>query len=208
MGRGEIFGEMSLLSGAPRLATVVAAEDGELLELGRADLDALSTDHPGAAHVVERVYRERLMTNLLRASPMFEGLTDERRRALIEVVHVETYDAGSVVIPQGKHGRAFYVLLRGQCDVSHRVEGAREEHHPPMKEGDVFGEIALLQSGPTTATVRAAERCVVLALEGKWFDELLLRDPSARDRIYALAAERLDRTSASVAKREIDHGLV
>jgi cAMP-dependent protein kinase regulator len=208
MGAGEIFGEMSLLSGAPRLASVVAVADGELLELGRADLDAIAEQEPATAGVVQRLYRERLLTNVLRASPLFEGLPEERRWALMEVVHVETYDAGSVIIPQGKEGKAFYVLLRGRCEVAHRVADGTEASHPPMGEGDVFGEIALLQSGPTTATVRATTRCVVLALQNEWFDELLLRDPSVRDRIYALAAERLDRTVTATARHELDRGLV
>jgi cAMP-dependent protein kinase regulator len=208
MGPGEIFGEMSLLSGAPRLASVVATEDSELLELGRAHLAAIETREPDATAVVQRIFRERLLVNFLRASPIFCGLSDERRRALMEVVHVETYEDGHVVIPQGSDGKVFYVLLRGECDVSHTAASGEEQTHPRMHEGDVFGEIALLQGGPTTATVRAVGRCVVLALQREWFDELLLRDPSARARIYALAAERLDRTSAAVARLETDHGLV
>jgi len=205
---GGVFGEMSLVSGSPRLATVAAVEDGELLELGRAELDAIALQRPAVADVVRRLYGERLLANVLRASPLLEGLTDERRRALVELVHVETYEPGSVIVPQGAHPKAFYVLLRGRCDVAHAAEGEPEQSHPPLHEGDVFGEIALLQGGPTTARVRAATRCVVLALQGEWFDELLLRDPATRGGIYDLAARRLERTRNLVAREELDRGLV
>ena len=206
---GDVFGEMSLVSGAPRLATVVAAEDGELLELGHAELAAVVLQRPAVADLVRRLYQERLLANLLRSGPLFEGLTEERRRALVELVHIETYEAGSVIVRQGEPGRAFYVLLRGRCDVTHAVEGGGgEESQPPMVEGDVFGEIALLQGGTTTARVRAATRCVVLALQSEWFDELLLRDSGIRGQLYELAARRLDRTHALLTREGLDRALV
>ena len=71
MGAGEFFGEMSLLSGAPRLASVVAARDGVLLRLERSDLDALSATNPQVGEVVERFYKERLIANVVRASGSF-----------------------------------------------------------------------------------------------------------------------------------------
>jgi cAMP-dependent protein kinase regulator len=207
MPAGEVFGEMSLLSGAPRLATVIAVEDGELLELGRAELDAITRRRPRVAEAVRRLYGERLLANVLRANALLEGLSEDRRRALVELVRLETYEAGSVIVPQGMRGKAFYVLLRGQCDASHAVDGM-EESHPPMVEGDVFGEIALLQGGTTTARVRAGTRCVVVVLQSEWFDELLLRDPAVREGIYDLAARRLQRTQALVMRDGLDRGLV
>jgi cAMP-dependent protein kinase regulator len=205
---GSVFGEMSLVSGAPRLATVAAVEEGELLELGRVELDAIALQRPAVADVVRRLFGERLLANLVRASSLLEQLTDERRRALVELVRLETYEQGSVIVSQGAPPKAFYVLLRGRCEVTHIADGQPDASHPALEEGDVFGEIALLQGGATTARVRAAKRCVVLALQAEWFDELLLRDPATRDAIYDLAARRLGRTQALVARAGLDEGLV
>jgi CRP-like cAMP-binding protein len=77
-----------------------------------------------------------------------------------------------------------------------------------MREGDVFGEIALLQGGPVTASVRTATPCVVLGLSREWFDELLLANPGVREALYKLASRRLERTREIIAKDTLDERLV
>lgn len=61
MGEGEFFGEISILSGKPRTATVTAATACELLELDRATLDDITRTHPGARKVLEDFYVARAM---------------------------------------------------------------------------------------------------------------------------------------------------
>ncbi len=64
MAEGDFFGEISLLSGGPRTATITAADHCELLELDRATLDGLSAAHPGVRAVLERVAAERRNSSL------------------------------------------------------------------------------------------------------------------------------------------------
>jgi CRP-like cAMP-binding protein len=59
MGEGTFFGEISVLSGKPRTATVTAASDCELLELDRASLDEITKTHPNVRRVLEEHYIER-----------------------------------------------------------------------------------------------------------------------------------------------------
>jgi signal-transduction protein with cAMP-binding, CBS, and nucleotidyltransferase domain len=64
LGPGHAFGEMSLLSGGPRTATIRAVEDTDLLEIGKDDLEQLVANGPQLAHAVKRVSHQRAIRNL------------------------------------------------------------------------------------------------------------------------------------------------
>ena len=209
MKEGELFGEMSLLAGCPRFASVVAVTECELLRLGRQDLDPIVAEHPNVGEVVQRLYKERLVANLTRASALFGQLPAENRRALGDLFRVEVHPAHTMLLEQGTPGGVgLFFLLRGKCEVFHRADDEREQAYPPLGEGDVFGEVSLLQGGDVTACVRTATPCVVLALHKRWVDELLLAHPPVRAVIYELASRRLERTQEIRAKEALDDRFV
>jgi cAMP-dependent protein kinase regulator len=208
MCEGEFFGEMSLLSGAPRFATVVAASDGELLELGRSELDTIARKHPTVGETVTRFYKERLLANVFRASPIFAMVSETQRPMLADVLHVAAHAEGTLLLEQGQPGKGFFMLLRGRCEVFHRSADGREVQYPPLSEGDVFGELSLLQDGNVTANVRTATPCVVLSMAQEWFDELLLTNTEVRTALYSLASERFRRTRELVFREELEKCLI
>jgi cAMP-dependent protein kinase regulator len=63
LGDGDFFGEISVLSGSPRTATVVAATACEMLELDRATLDEITAKHPRVREVLQRFYEQRIATS-------------------------------------------------------------------------------------------------------------------------------------------------
>jgi cAMP-dependent protein kinase regulator len=208
MCEGEFFGEMALVSGAPRFATVVAVGEGELLELEQKDLEAIAREHPSFGEVVGRFYKERLLANILRASPIFGLVAGAQRTLLTNILRVESHPAGRVLLEQGAPGKGFFLLLRGRCDVFHRTADGREMYYPPMHEGDVFGELSLLQNCAVTANVRTGTPCVVLAMTRQWFDELLLQNAEARAALYELAGTRFQRTREVVFREELEKRLI
>jgi cAMP-dependent protein kinase regulator len=63
LGDGDFFGEISVLTGSPRTATVVAATPCELLELDRGTLDGITAQHPRVREVLQRFYEQRIATS-------------------------------------------------------------------------------------------------------------------------------------------------
>jgi len=69
LGEGDFFGEISVLTGSPRTATVVAASPCEMLELDRTTLDGITAAHPRVREVLERFYEQRVATTADAPSP-------------------------------------------------------------------------------------------------------------------------------------------
>jgi cAMP-dependent protein kinase regulator len=209
MKEGELFGEMSLLAGCPRFASVVAVTDCELLRLGRQDLDDVIAEHPRVGEVVQRLYQERLVANISRASSVFGKLPPASKARMGDLLRLEVHPARVLLLEQGKEGGSgLFFLLRGKCEVFHRRADGTQVAYPRLGEGDVFGEVSLLQGGPVTASVRTLVPSVVLGLQRRWVDELVLTHPPVRDAIYELASRRLERTQEIVAREALDERLV
>ena len=95
----------------------------------------------------------------LKGVPLFAHCTNGQIAFIATQVEDMDFPAGRVLCREGKSGSDFFVLLSGSADVSRK--GKRITR---MSPGDFFGEIALVDGGPRTATVTTStpSRCLVL----------------------------------------------
>jgi CRP-like cAMP-binding protein len=193
------FGEIALLADVPRLATVEAVEESELLVLPRAALVRLANEHPDLGEAVLRFFKARLLANVLRANPLFRSFSEPERARFVDAFQVHPVDAGVLLLRQGDEGRGLYVLLRGRCEVAHRAPDGSSLRHDDMTEGDVFGEISLL-GGHVTADVRTASPCIVLSMSRAAFEAVVTPNAEVLSQIRELRDERVQRTSGLVAE--------
>ena len=100
--------------------------------------------------------------------------------------------AGQAVVREGEPGDRFYVIARGDFDVS-CSRGA----FPPLSDGDVFGEIALLSNVPRTATVTARTDAVVFALDRDSFLNAVGDHRFSAHTVDELATDRAEREPAA-----------
>lgn len=124
----------------------------------------------------------------LRAVEMFAPLplaTIENVSRMVDAVHVH---AGEAVIREGDYGDRFYVVVEGRLDVT-----CDRGEYPPVGTGDVFGEIALLQDVPRTATVTARDDCLLYALDRESFLFAVSSHSAACGAARRVASERLAR---------------
>lgn len=195
LGEGAFFGEMALVTRAPRLASVVAATDGLLFEIDRAALADITAGHPGVEQVVEQFYQQRMLDNLLRVSPVFRPFSAADKREIGARFVRHSLPPETMILEQGKPGAGLCVLLRGACKVFHEAAGGARLPLPPLREGDVFGEISLLLDGPCTASVQADGYCEVLELPAEDFKRLVLPNAEVRAIIQRMVRERISRTA-------------
>lgn len=92
---------------------------------------------------------------------------------------------GTVLIQQGQRIDTLYILMEGTLEVSGPQIG---EQPIRLSYGEVVGEVSLLDSRPTTATVTAATECVVLAMPRARLTEKLAQDAPFAARFYRALA--------------------
>jgi len=107
-------------------------------------------------------------------SVLFRELPAEDIAAVAAAVKPEEHKRGSFVVREGEPGERLYIVLSGRLEVRRDFAPGRSEPVAEMGEGDVFGEIALLQGGPRTRSIRSLGRSVLLALDKADFERLVL----------------------------------
>lgn len=105
---------------------------------------------------------------------LFRDLPPGDLAAVAAAVKPEEHKRGSYVVREGEAGDRLYVVLSGRLEVRRDYAPGRSEPVAEMGEGDVFGEIALLQGGPRTRSIRSLGRSVLLALDKADFERLVL----------------------------------
>src|SRR5581483_11518635 len=95
----------------------------------------------------------------LRRSPTFTGLSRRELEAMAHHMDELDFRAGEVLIEQGAHNHALYVIVAGAAEVS--IDG---RPRATLKVGDVFGEISMEGHGAATATVTAAGPLTALVM--------------------------------------------
>src|SRR5437867_6418275 len=124
---------------------------------------------------------------------LFAGCSDEVIRDIAEIAHLLSFEDGSVIVPEGEEGQGFYLLMSGEASV--RRAGTEINH---LGAGDFFGEIALLEGTPRTASVVAAGAVVCLGILRSDFRPLLMRLPRIALRIIEEEGRRYEKVGEDV----------
>lgn len=113
----------------------------------------------------------------LRSLDIFKDLRDRELGPLVAALHSRTYREGEHVFLEGDIGRALFVLESGKVELTRRGRDGREETLYTLQPGDFFGEMALLESLPRSATATAVERSQLHLLYKTKLDALLQAEP-------------------------------
>jgi len=197
ISEGGSFGEMALLCLMPRSATVKAQLDSVVWVFGRNNFKSILMK-VSEAHVA------RYVTYLDKVEILASLLPDEKKvmaQALLEM----HYDKNEVIIEQGQQGTSFYILYEGEVVVmkdGQEIRRLTANVDPKSNEpAKFFGELALLNNAPRTATVKVVSKTVkVLVLDRDSFDYLL----GPLEELIAASKEMGTRTAKPVGKPKLE----
>jgi CRP-like cAMP-binding protein len=130
----------------------------------------------------------------LRRLPLFAGLDDETLTRVERVADVIDVPSGTVLTHEGRYEGYFYVVASGAVGIE---RGGLEVD--TIGEGGFFGEIALRDAGPRTATVTAVADSRLVRIANDDLEDLEARSPAIRDALAEAAEGRLHRIDEAAA---------
>lgn len=188
---GAFFGEIGLLQGVRRTATVRVSDaaPAEVMALSRESfLSIIEEFDLVEAEIAALVRRRGAQLALARALP---ALSRAQIAGLSPAIEAQSFIPGETIIAEGDPASTFYIIARGDAQVFHR-RGAGEALIDRLGAGEYFGEIGLLQGRPRTATVRAGPQGAdVLALGAEALGAIVAGSAASEGAIAAVTARRL-----------------
>jgi CRP-like cAMP-binding protein len=195
---GSVFGEMALITDAPREASAIALRESDIIELPLAELEAISEDIDDITWAVAKFTRQRFLNHLMATSPIFAPFSPPARKEIFDRFTSAGVPTGEVIIKEGSAGPGLYLILGGEVEVS-RFEGDSQVHLARLEEGSVFGEISLIHDSPTTATVTASRGGEFLFLPKEEFQDLVEEYPEIKDSLKELSEERINEQKQAIS---------
>ena len=193
-----LSGERTVISVTHRLASVVKADIVVVMDKGRivgqGTHRELLADNAIYHELWEKQHRfmvragGQLDADALREIRIFERLDESSLRVIGLLMAIEEHPAYSEVVTEGDAGDKLFLIARGVVEVFRA--GREKEPDHVLTEGDHFGEIALLDGTPASASVRTRVPTTMLTLNRDAFRSLLAADDSIREAIEATARAR------------------
>ena len=194
---GEFFGEMSLISGRRRSATVLAGKNCVLIETPRRSMNKLINSVDAVKRVIDEAFILRAIQS--RFAP---DTPAERLQEVVATARLEKFRAGDVLFEEGEPGDCLHLVRVGSLTISRNI-GGREVVLSYVPAGNYVGEMALLGDNMRSATAKAAIAAETIRLDGEAFKALLKREPELRLR---LQVEYRQRAAANLKMQSAPEG--
>jgi CRP-like cAMP-binding protein len=199
---GSTVGEIALLAGDRRSATVRACAPSEVAVISEAGFKRLLAAHPAQAEglarrAVERLRETQLIGQLNRIFGHLDAEVLATIQALIEWVPAR---AGTRLFSEGQPGDAAYLVVTGRLR-AFQGQGSGEVDMGEVGRAELVGEMALLDDAPRTATVYAVRDSQLVRFSRAAFETLLARYPSAGLFVAQTVLRRTHNTSRDHSTR-------
>ncbi len=194
---GALFGEMALLSRAPRAATVVATRPSILLVAKRDALEIVAEQRPEVAVELAAHCRRRMVVNLGRTSPVLVAVPADDRAKLVERFETRLFEKGEKLVTEGEDAQGLHLVASGEVAVVAH-DGAESVVLATLTAGETVGEVALVLRRKANADVIAVHPTVTLFLARDEFVELVHDHPGILHGLYLTAVHRDDETTLAL----------
>jgi len=186
---GKSAGEIALLTGEKRTATVIAGEAAQTYQLSKPDFDQFKNQNPQVFDQVTKAIVKRLqqayLGAVLHTLNILEQLDEPVLRDLEQELELILVPGGDVLVRQDEDSDAIFIVINGRLKVSKHDASGTEFELSEMGRGQTIGEIGLITGGKRTATAIALRDSLLARLSQQSFDRLLQKYPQAMMRQFA-----------------------
>jgi cAMP-dependent protein kinase regulator len=193
---GSVFGEMALLSRAPRAGSVVTLRPSILVRIDKQTLDQIAQGHPEIATELGLHCRDRMVQNLLRMSDVLRVVPERDLPALVERFKIVCFEQHDRLVVQDEFPTGIFLVASGEVAVVRREGDSDPLVLKTLATGDVVGEVAAILRRKTSADVVAVHPTVTLFLPTQELLDLVRAHPAILAELYVLAIQRDEETNA------------
>lgn len=161
------FGEITLLYGIKRTATCRALSDVKTLVISQWLFSKFLPKFKGG----ERIENTLRISESMRRNPFFQELSGKTMSKIIMSSEEVEFSEGEVILREGEFPEEIWLIREGEAEV---LKG--DEKLATLKDGDIFGEIAVLKGGVRTATIKTLKPTRALKIPAEKFWEILEDD--------------------------------
>lgn len=177
LGKGEWFGDTTVVDDHVQSATVRALEDTVLLSMSVEEYRKSVQRYPELTVSLCSLGTMPSVRVQLREIPFFKDVEDSKLRLLATLFDFRKCKGGEALCRQGDDADGFYYLVDGRVAVSAVGPKNEQVHLATLSKGDYFGEIALIENTTRTATITSTQDCVLLYLNRDRFNRFLALAP-------------------------------
>ncbi len=187
LSAGDVFGEMGLLSGRRRMATIKTGLSGAvLLETPRKQIVKLLASVEPFKVYIDRLFMERAL-----GASVFAGASHEFLSDLVSKATLKTFKKGEMLFAEGDEGHEMFFIRKGSIKISRRNSKKVDIAQTYVPAGHIIGEMAVLQdNGIRSASATAAVPVEVVVIKKSDLDQLQERFPEALHAIEQVAEDR------------------
>ena len=195
LGPGDIFGEIGALNGWPQSVTARTTADCTLVQIRLPALQKLKLRSPDFKAWVDRLYRERTLSQQLQTPPLFRDAGDRFIERLADRVELVSCSPGDVVAEEGAPVDAFYLVRSGFLRVAQKV-GDGEVAVTYLQKGRTLGEVELLIEGLDgwQTSVTSVGYTELVKIDRADFEAVVWQHPAVRQRLWEAAVARIKDT--------------
>jgi CRP-like cAMP-binding protein/Fe-S-cluster-containing hydrogenase component 2 len=183
--QGQFFGEMSLLSGRRRSATIRASADCVILESPRREIVRLMNTYEHVRKVIDQFFIIRTLRASLVPDAPFADVS-----AAAKAAKLMRFNADEVLFSEGDDATGLHLIRSGSVSVSRNI-GGRNVVTTYVAAGNYVGEMGLLGQSKRSATVRATVATESIFLGADVFQQMILSQTGLRERMQTKIKERL-----------------
>src|SRR6266566_7322080 len=182
---------------AGEVTTVISPSRGVAVELLPGTRASVATPRAGTLRAPP-MNDERFAINSLRHCQLFAGCDAPVLHAIAGRLRDRRFRRNEVIFHQGDAGDSLHIIVSGSVKIVLPSTEGDEAIIATLRPADFFGELALLDGQPRSATATAVEPTETMSLPRDLFRELLDRHPSLRDAVFSAVAGQLRRLTTHV----------
>jgi CRP-like cAMP-binding protein/Fe-S-cluster-containing hydrogenase component 2 len=197
---GAIFGELGAMGGRPRSFDVAAAQETLIFYIPRHALKYVEINERARSILADR-YRERAVRAMTGRVELFNTVPESFVDELIPHCRIIRYDLRGVpIVQQGEEVDGFYIILDGFVQVVRVRNDGQRRVIAYLREGEYFGEMALLGTGTAWGSALTAGKCELIKIDRDGFTELCRRYPAVERAMREVIARQQEQENTITAE--------